>query len=210
MRWLCQMSLAVLLAVGFGASALHAASTDNETRLREALRSALTQLRAAEDERAVLQAKQASSAKETESLRAQVAALTKELDDSVKKTEFERAVNEFNMKLSMQNETIAQLSETLDKWKVAYNEAVTVARAKEAQRAQLAVELGGMQKQYAVCRDANGELYKIGSEILDRYAGVGVSDAFTTREPFVGFKRVELQNLVQDYQDQLLDRKIAP
>lgn len=186
-----------------------AAPNDNETRLREALRSATLQMRAMEDERAMLQAKQTESSKEAETLRQRVTELTKQLDESIKKADLEKAVAEFNRRLAEQNETIAKLGETLEKWKAAYNEAANVARTKESERSRLAVQLGGMTKQATTCKEMNAELYKVGTEILDRYAGVGIGDALASREPFIGFKRVELQNLVQDYQDKLLDQKVT-
>jgi len=188
----------------------NAASPDNETRLRESLRSVTIQLRASEDERAVLQAKQSESGKEVELLRKQVEELTKTLGESAKKADFERAVGEFNQRLAAQNGTITSLGETLEKWKAAYNEAAAVARAKEAERGQLAARLEVLTKQLAVYKEKNSELYKIGNEILDRYAGIGIGDAVTAREPFIGFKRVQLQNTVQDYQDKLLDGKVTP
>ena len=205
----------LLLVVAVMALALplcqaNAASTDNETRLREALRNATIQLRASEDERAVLQAKQAESGKDVELLRKQVEELTKMLGESVKKADLERAVGEFNQRITAQNGTISSLGETLEKWKAAYNDAAGVARTKEAERAKLAAQVENMTKQLANYKEKNAALYKVGLEILDRYAGIGIGDAMASREPFVGFKRVELQNIVQDYQDQLLDGKVTP
>jgi chromosome segregation ATPase len=187
-----------------------AASSDNEARLRESLRSVTIQLRALEDERAVLQAKQMESGKEVESLRKQVEELKQQLAESAKKADYERAVGEFNRRLSAQNETISNLGETLEKWKGAYNEAVLLARSKEAERGQLAIQLESMTKQVALYKEKNAELFKIGTEILNRYAGMGIGEAMTAREPFIGYKRVQLQNIVQDYQDKLLDGKVTP
>lgn len=57
-------------------------------------------------------------------------------------------------------------------------------------------------------RERNAEIYGIASEILDRYAGVGVSEALSRREPFVQASRVRLENRVQDYEDRLRAARI--
>jgi len=45
---------------------------------------------------------------------------------------------------------------------------------------------------------------------LQRYHGLGVDDVIGAWEPFVGTKRVELQNLAQDYGDKISDNKAEP
>lgn len=57
-------------------------------------------------------------------------------------------------------------------------------------------------------RTRNAELYQIASDILDRYAGVGIGEALVRREPFVQAARVDLQNRVQDYEDRLRAARI--
>ena len=50
---------------------------------------------------------------------------------------------------------------------------------------------------------------RVGKEVLDLYDKRGFFDAFLTSEPVTGLKRVELENLMQGYQDNLLDNKIT-
>lgn len=57
-------------------------------------------------------------------------------------------------------------------------------------------------------RNRNAELYQIASDILDRYAHMGVGEAMVRREPFVQAARVDLQNRVQDYEDRLRAARI--
>lgn len=52
-------------------------------------------------------------------------------------------------------------------------------------------------------RQRNRELYDTASEILERYAQMDLGDALSAREPFVQKGRVELENLVQSYEDAL-------
>lgn len=207
-RQILAFAAAVLLTALAGRGA-HA-DDDTETRLRDALRSAITQVRTLEDERAALQAKQAESDKQIQALQAQVDALSKGGGaKTAKKDEaaYDQAVAEFNRRLSAQNDAIGKLDGALDKWKAAYNEAVSAARAKEAERAKLATQVGGLTQRATSCEAKNAELFKVGNEILDRYKNVDFGDVLRDREPFIGTSRVKLQNIVQDYEDKLLDQK---
>lgn len=197
------ISAAMLLSVS-GMSAL--ADSDTETRLRDALRSAIEQQRSLEDERATFLAKQSESDKQIEALKAQLDALSK----APKKPDTAPEMAALTQRVSQQGAEIAQLNQTLDKWKAAYNDAVAVARAKEAERAKLATDDAALSKRATGCETRNAALYKVGSEILDRLQKVSLGDVIAQDEPFTGIKRVELQNLVQDEQDKLLDQKVAP
>lgn len=194
-----------------------AVGTDTtDERLREALRSATIQQRALEDEVTRLQAQNAEYEGKIQTLQGQVAA-------RVAPAVVERMEAEFNERLATKNEaidrlgehlerfrsSIGQLTENLEKWKAAYQEAAEVARTKEAARVRLVGENATLSERVTVCEAKNVELFKVGSEILDRYANVDLADTMEIREPFLGFKRVELQNLVQDYHDRLLDQQLT-
>ncbi len=60
----------------------------------------------------------------------------------------------------------------------------------------------------------NLRLFEIGNELLDRYEHKGVWSTLKAAEPFTGLKRVELENIVQDYRfaldDQRVDAPAAP
>ena len=51
-------------------------------------------------------------------------------------------------------------------------------------------------------------MFRLGNEVLDRYAQFGLGTAISAREPFVGITKVKFQNLVQDYQNKLTDQTI--
>lgn len=74
--------------------------------------------------------------------------------------------------------------------------------------AQARAEIALKDELIGLGRERNAELYNIASEILDRYAGVGVTEAMSRREPFVQATRVRLENRVQDYEDRLRAARI--
>ena len=200
------ISILALLG-GLSVSVAQAADSDTDNRLREALRNAIMQQRSLEDERAVLQAKQSQVEKENETLRAQIAELQKG-GAAGQKGASAQEVSELQRRIAAQDETIGQLNTALDKWRSGYNEALTVAKTKEAERAKLATDVDGLTQRATGCETKNAELFSIGNEILGRLEKVSLGDVLGAREPFIGFKRVELQNLVQDEQDKLLDQKV--
>jgi len=179
-----------------------------ETRLREMLRTTILQLRAAETERAALQAQQTESAAKEKALTEQVEALTKQ--GAVDKDAADKAITELKAKVADQDTQITQLKDALEKWKEGYAKAADIANAKEAERAKLASQVILLDRKVADRETKNAELFRIGSEILKRYERFGLGDALAAREPFVGIARVKLENQVQDYQDKLLDQKIKP
>lgn len=192
-------------------SSTAAAQNADADRLREALRRTTTQLRSLEDRQAELQARASESEQRAATLQAKLEAANAEVNTLTEKLDKsqERLVSA-GSHISAQNDAITRLDESLAKWRKAYDEAVNVARAKETERARLATELAAFTERATTCEAKNVELFKIGNEILERYKEVGFGDVLARHEPFIGLKRVELQNLVQDYRDELLDQKVVP
>ena len=192
------LSAALLLVAIAGSDARADADTD---RLREALRSATAQTRALEDQRTALQAKVAEADREKAAMVAQISAAKAQVKE-VEKTHRE-AVAEFNERLEDRNQT-------LEKWKGAYEEAATVARAKDAERAKFEGQAAAFKASTKSCVAKNALLTKVGRELLHRYEGVSFGDMVVVNEPLVGARRVQVQNLLQDYDDKLLEQKVTP
>lgn len=188
----------VVGALGSPACALADSETD---RLREALRSATMQTRQLEDERAALQAKVADADREKAAAKAQVDAAKAEVRQ-VRKEQRE-AIEEFNKRLT-------ERDETLEKWKTAYDEAATVARTKDAERAKFEGEASAYKASTKSCTSKNTVLIKAGRELLHQYKSVTIGDTVVAREPVFALHRVELQNQMQDTGDKMLDQKVTP
>lgn len=170
-------------------------------RLREALRSATAQTRAMEDERTALQAKLAEMTRARDALKSEID--TAKAQARKAESDYRTAVREFNERLEERNQT-------LEKWKDAYTEAATVARTKDAERAKFEAESKTFKASSRACTVKNQELVKVGRELLTRYEGVTFFDAVVASEPLVGVRRVEIQNLLQDYGDKVLNQKVDP
>lgn len=191
-----------VLTMVLGALSSGTAFAQSETdRLRDALRSATAQTRALEDQRTALQAKVADADREK-------AAAKKEIDDlkaQLKKADKEHreAVDEFNQRL-------AERDETLEKWKSAYEEAATVARSKDAERAKFEGEATAYKASTKSCIAKNTQLVKAGKEMVQRYKDLTIGEIVVSREPMIQQRRVEIQNQLQESTDKFLDQKVNP
>jgi septal ring factor EnvC (AmiA/AmiB activator) len=191
--------VALALVALFPITQAHAQSETD--KLRDAVRSLTAQTRSLEDQRAAMQSQLAASDKEKEKLRHDLDASK----DEVKKLEKEQreAVEQFNQRLTEHEETLA-------KWKTAYEEAATVARSKDAERAKFETQANAFKASTHACQEKNVELVKVGRELLHRYEGATIGTALVTSEPLTGIGRTEIQNLLQDYGDKILDQKDTP
>jgi hypothetical protein len=186
--------------VAFGA----AAADTTEARLREALRSATLQLRTLEDEKSAWQAKEAQLKKEGEALQAELAAAKKTAPSPQGRTNKER---ELAARLAEQSAARTSLAESLAQCQASAQKADEASRAATAESVARADAAG---KRAASCEAKNAQLYRVGKEVLDWLSDAGPGTALLAREPLLGLKRVELENIAQEYQDKLLDQRVSP
>jgi chromosome segregation ATPase len=213
-------SAAVVIALSLGTLASHASFAADEgsveARLRQALRAATAQQRALEDENATLRSKQGQSDRQLQEMKATLADQTQALDklrqaDAANVASLETlraAAADLTGKLQASQQTLSQTETALGKWKDAYNQAADVARTRDADAKLLQTQLDQTTQRAGDCEAKNVKLVGIGNELLDLYQAKGPLTGLLEREPLTQIKRVELENLVQDYQDKLLDNKV--
>jgi chromosome segregation ATPase len=175
-------------------------------KLRAALRDTMLQLRAAQTEAATLKA-------EKPLLEAKIADLTKKSDALAKQAatdqgEAKKKIEGLTVDYQELEKKYATLEETLAKWKDGYAKAAAVANAKENERAKLADEKSILTAKVRDHKAQNLELYRLATEILERYRTFSVGDALKAREPFTGITRAKLDNQIQDYRDKVEDARI--
>jgi len=200
---------AFFLMFVFTSGSVKAADQQDPTaRLRDMLRTTILQLRAAQTENATLQAAQADSTAKIKDLNDKLEAITKQSAED--KETADKAIDDLKAQVTDRDNQVAQLKGALAKWQDGYQKAADIANAKEAERAKLATQVILLQRKVDDRETKNAELFRVGNDILTRYERFGLGTALTSREPFVGITRIKLENLVQDYQDKLLDQKIRP
>lgn len=208
------LALVLLMTLPPGVSRADDQAATTETRLREALKNTMLQLRDAQNQVVTLQAAQTQSDKDNADLKAkvdelgnQISSITKQSADD--KAASDKTISELKKQATDLTGQVTRLDESLKQWKEAYNQASQLATAKEAARVQLAAENAALQRTVDDREIKNLELFKTGNEILTRYEKFSLGDAIGAKEPFVGIARVKLQTLVQDYQGKLLDERVT-
>jgi chromosome segregation ATPase len=206
----------IFLPLAFLAASLAATAADGPdptVKLREQLRSTLLQLRTAQTETANLQAAQAAAEAKTKDLETKLAAaearnakLAKELNDD--KAAAERSIATLNNKLAEREKRIVKYDEALAEWKAGYQKAAEVARTKEDERAALAAEVVVFKRTIADRETKNIALFNTANEILNRFENYALGKALGAREPFISTTRVKVENLVQGYQDKILEQRL--
>lgn len=200
---------ALVFSILLPASMVVAAEQENaEAKLRDSLRGVMLQLRNSETERATLQAKQVDLEAKYKELEEELAKMTKQA--AANQEEANKSITELKGKVDERDREIGELRVSLDKWKRDHAKITEIAETKESQRAELAGKVILLDRRVADQQRRNTSMYKLGTEILDRYEHFGLGEALTAREPFVGLTRVKFENLIQDYSDKLADERIKP
>lgn len=184
----------------------HAAFADatTEAQLRAALQQATTQIAQLEDQVANLQAAQAPNTAMISALQAQLQAVKQQGASPAQKLAAQKQVTALNQQLARQQAALGKLQG-------AYSQAATAANTAAAQNTQLTAQMAALNTQLNSCAAKNAALFQLGNQILDAYAHKDDPLAmFANHEPFIGFARVKLQNIVQDDQDRLLGNEINP
>ncbi len=179
-----------------------------EAQLRDAVKNLMRQVATAQSDLATAQAATAAATDQNKSDDAKIKALIKA--GIADKAAADQALAALNTKLDTQAAELAQVKAELEKARATGEAAAALAASKEAERAKLQEANTVLARTTADRESRNVALFKLANEILDRYAKFSLGQALAAKEPFVGTTRTRLQNLVQDYQDKILDQRPQP
>lgn len=201
---------AIAFAVPFG---LHA-QEDESARLRDALKNLTLQLRTAQGETATAQAASIAAEQKAKGLETKITDLEKRNESLAKqsnedRTSSEKTIASLNNRLAEREKRLAEYIAALDKWKAGYEAAAGAARTKDAESAKLAQEAIVLKRTIADRERKNIALFNLSNEILTRYQDYSLGKSLAAKEPFVGKARVQAENLVQGYQDKILDNRLS-
>ncbi|MBR7636982.1 hypothetical protein [Janthinobacterium lividum] len=176
-----------------------------EERLRAELRNVTAQLQQTRGELELLKAKGVPAAKAAPAAAAPASdGLKKELARSQSQLAQERAQRE---KLGEQQQRSAaaaqEASASLAQYRQASEQLAATGKQIEAERARLDGEVTAQRGALARCESKNAQLYAAGQEILQAYEGLNVLDVMKARQPFAAQSRVKLEQIAQQYGDQL-------
>lgn len=199
----------LILLSGFLGTTLWAAEPPSESAaLRSALRDTMLQLRTAQADLAALQATQPALIEDKKALSENYEALKKQtVTDRMATDKTLAGLGAENAELKT---AMSRLTEELRKAREEGQKMAQAARAAEEQGATLAQDKIVLERRLADREGKNLALFLLGNEILTRYEEYSLGKVVLAKEPFVGLTRTKLENLVQEYQDKLLDQRVKP
>ena len=204
-----RFAVALILA-GFATTPVHAEDAGKQaSRDREMTRRAQQAQRKAEDEKAVLfqekQKLEAGAGEARTQLRKAAAAATQQrrrvaelqasLDVAAKardqlqkeKDALAARATELDAKLKQTSDELGRTGATL-----------ASTRTDLGARSDLATRMTAANRS---CEDRNLKLYGVATELIGKYRSQGVFDTLRRKEPFTGLRKVEVENLLEAYQD---------
>lgn len=212
---LARLFLAMAIATMLWGSA--SANSDNKaSREREALRRAQMQLQQVQEQVSTLAQEKAGLGKELERFRSQAKAAQGKLrkaerglaDEKIRAEQLAREAEALKQDLASTRSRLAdtegKLAETT---KTLSQIQQTLARTEADKRALEGVKVR-QEKEIAACEGKNLKLYQIGRELMTRFEKKTCGEILAQKEPFTGLKRVEVENLLEEYRDKLDEQKL--
>jgi len=194
----------LLITLLLGASQAFGQATSLENRLREQLRATTTELQTIKDNQAALEARVAAA--ERDAANAKAAKPAAAPADTARLRAAAADANALaaarGSELAAANDKLAAMSADLAKVRAESERVQQAAAANTATltRANTAI---------ADCIAKNARLTSVANEILDAYRRIDFGTVLASREPFVGKKRLALEQAAQDYDDRLRSEKCA-
>lgn len=196
------------------------AQNQQQSRERDAVRRAQAAVQKAEQEKARLLEEKSALEKEKAALDKKLkgnAETARQLAASRRKEQESRAALEAAQRdLEAARAKIAQLTVKSDELGKRLGETETQRKDLESQGNALTQRLGQQREIIArqaqsmqVCQDNNAKLYAVSQELLDRYHRKGVWDALLQKEPVTGLREVQMQNILQEYEDRAQALRVA-
>ena len=175
-----------------------------EERLRAELRNVTAQLQQTRGELEMLKAKGTPAATAAPVAAPASDGLKKELARSQSQLAQERAQRE---KLAAEQQRGAAAAQeaaaSLAQLRQASEQLAATGKQLAAERARLDGEVTAQRGALARCESKNAQLYAAGQDILQAYESLNVLDVMKARQPFAAQSRVKLEQIAQQYGDQL-------
>jgi chromosome segregation ATPase len=108
------------------------------------------------------------------------------------------------------DQELAQTKEKLQQLVAKFRETLQTLRDVEAQQTAAKQTLAVRDRDLKSCVDHNMALYKLNQEVLTHLEKQTVWSRVAQAEPFTKIKRVQLENLVDEYKDRADEQRVAP
>jgi len=212
---LARLFLAMAIAVMLWSSA-SANSDPKASREREALRRAQMQLQQVQGQISTLEQEKAQLGKERDQARKEARSVQARLrrserglaDEKARGEQWVKEIEALKQDLastrSRRAETESKLAETA---KTLSQTQQNLARTEADKRALESVK-ARQEREIGACEGKNLKLYQIGRELMTRFEQKTCGEILAQKEPFTGLRRVQVENLLEEYRDKLDEQKL--
>jgi len=187
-----------------------AASADDTTedRLRAALKQSVTEMRAAQDQASQAQAQLAQAQSDLTALKAKFDADEAKIAQLSGNTAASKALQ---AQIDAAREQNAALQGSLSKYEGAVQQAQDIARQKDAENQRAQAGLRSNFTALETCKATNKKLIDVSEQVLNLWQDRSFIWVLRkSYEPIVGAAKVDLENIVQDYDDKIRDEEYIP
>lgn len=182
------------------------AQESNEDRLREAYKKITADFRALQDSQAQLRAQLEQMTQARDAALAEVAQLKAAPQPAAGPSadEVQQAMDKLKAQVDALKRENTGLQAALTKWQAAYQQAAQLAQERDAEAKKLTVSVRDAVKTLDACKESDAKLAALAREILHLYETQDFRALlWKSYEPILGMKRVELENMIQDYDDRI-------
>jgi chromosome segregation ATPase len=204
---MARLALLACLIVPLMLIAGRVAAADPEVEaLREQLRSTVLQLRQLQDQQATNAAPPAVAVgPDAEGLKAKLAAAEAALRATRRSVAAMPGLKASLAKAQADNTALTAAAAAngaeLEKYKAAFAQADAAQRGLAGERDHLKAQLVQASAILAACQAKNVRLTAFAEDLLAAYGKVGFRQVLAAREPILGLKRVQLENIAQERED---------
>ncbi len=197
-QWTCSIA-AIIALTSFAISGAWAAA-DAEKEAKHEMRKMQAQLSAVQKEKADLATQLEDLKKQLGAASSKSAALEKKSGGQKKQfAELTAKLEESDNNLQKMTQQYADTNKALQQ---VQKEKEQVQKEKEQEGKQLSGDV-------RICEKKNTDLYRISTELLEKYHSKGVFTALLEAEPFTQIEKVKVENLMQEYRDKTDAAKLA-
>lgn len=204
------MSLAIVLGgILLLAATAPVQAAPKKDPAKEAVRRVQMELKQAQDEKAALEQTKIDLDKELDALKKKSGDLASSAARANQsKAALEKQVEALQLDKTKLSEEVAQLKKDLLDTQTVVRDTSNKLQQETSLKQRLEHDLSARGKALDVCETKNKTLYQYHVELINRAQNRGSLDVLLENEPVLGFKRVQIENLLEEYRDKLDEQKI--
>lgn len=203
-------SLSLILLLCMAGASLHAEAADKKSgREHEALRRMQQQLAQTQGQIATLEQEKTRLTEELDKSQAaskaaegQSANLQREVKAG--KQQQSSQAKELALAKAESSATAQQLADTRKN----LDETTRALQLATADKNALQAIKSRNEREISACESKNLALYKVGRSLMERFEHKSCGETLTQSDPFTGIKKVETENLLEEYRDKLDEQKL--